>query len=48
MHNSFVRTLLWVFLDSMEISLSLESNNMLFNVIWCPFDYKIVISVKNP
>ena len=33
LHNSFVRTPLWVFLDSMESSLSLESNHMLFNGI---------------
>ena len=36
LHNSFLRTSLWVFLDSMESSLSLEYNHMLFNGIWCP------------
>ena len=35
-HNSFVRTLFRVFLDSVEIPLSLESNHMIFNGIWYP------------
>ena len=31
MHNFFVRTPFWVFLNSMESPLSLESNHILFN-----------------
>ena len=42
MHNSFVRTPFWVFLDSMESSLSLESNHILFNGIQYPH-LKIVV-----
>ena len=35
LHNSFVKTPNLVFLDSMEISLSLESGHMPVNSIWC-------------
>ena len=34
-HNFFVQTPIHVFLDSMKSSLSLESNHILFNSIWC-------------
>ena len=33
LHNSFVRTSLWVFLDSMEINLSLESIHIYLDTI---------------
>ena len=33
LHNSFVMTLLWVFLDSMERPLSLESNHIYIDII---------------
>ena len=36
LHNSFVKTLNLVFLDSMEISLSLESGHVPVNGIWYP------------
>ena len=36
LHNSFVRTPNLMFLDSMEISLSLESGHLSLNGIWCP------------
>ena len=47
LHNSFVRIPLWEFLNSMEISLSLESKNMLFNGIWCQFHSKNWIVVPS-
>ena len=36
LHNSFVRTPNFVFLDSVEISLNLEYGHVLVNDIWCP------------
>ena len=47
LHNSFVRIPLWEFLDSMEISLSLESSPILFNGIWCQFRSKNRIVVPS-
>ena len=35
-HNFFVRTSIKVLLESTESSLSLESKNILFNLIWFP------------
>ena len=35
-HNFFFRTLIWVFLDSTESPLSLESGHMHVNGIWGP------------
>ena len=34
-HNFLIRTLIRAFLNSMERSLSLESNHISVNVIWC-------------
>ena len=39
LHNSFVRTPNLVFLDSMESSLSLESDHVPVNEIWCPHSF---------
>ena len=47
LHYSFVRIPLWEFLDSMEISLSIESSHMLFNGIWCQFHSKYLIIVPS-
>ena len=40
LHNSFVRTPNFVFLDSMESSLSLESGHIPVNGIWCPHNFQ--------
>ena len=43
MRNFFVRTPFWVFLDSMESSLSPESNHMLFNGIRYPHLKNLIV-----
>ena len=47
LYNSFVRIPLWEFLNSMEISFSLESSHMLFNGLLCQFRSKNWIVVPS-